>query len=210
MSAKVRGQLLVEGKDDAHVIWALCQRFDLIQNFEVIDCNGIDKLYPQIPVRLKQADIDTLGIIIDADTDLSSRWDSLKGILRSQSLEFNIPDLLPNEGFVSENNPSGQKIGVWIMPNNDLNGMLEDFISFLVPKEDELLPIVESTLDHIERQGLNKYSTNHRSKATIHSWLSWQETPGTPMGLAITRKYLTTDDVNCTLLINWLKALFSC
>ena len=105
--------------------------------------------------------------------------------------------------------PRSQRIGIWIMPNNDLNGMLEDFIGFLIPQNDKLLQIVNSTLQNIENQNLNKYSMNHKSKAIIHSWLSCQEEPGTPMGLGITKRYLTTDEETCLRLICWLTKLFS-
>lgn len=203
---KISSQLLVEGNDDLHVILALCQKFELLQNFEIINCNGVENLYSQVPVRFKQSEINIIGIIIDADNDILSRWIPLKNLLTFQG--FNIPDVLPKEGLILENE-IGKKIGVWIMPNNNLNGMLEDFINFLVPKDDKLLPMVRSTLDHIEKEKLNKYSLIHKSKAIIHTWLSWQEDPGTPMGLAITKKYLTTDEQNCLIFTNWLKALFN-
>jgi hypothetical protein len=199
-------QLLVEGNDDQHVIWALCVKFNLRQNFEVIDCKGIEKLYEQIPVRFKQSGINTIGIIVDADTNLQSRWTSLKGLLTKQG--FTMPEELPAEGLILSN-ADNKRIGVWIMPNNNLNGMLEDFISFLVPKDDKLLPIVNATLQNLEDQKLNKYSITHKSKAAIHSWLSWQEDPGTPMGLGITKRYLTTDEETCLQLTNWLTALFN-
>lgn len=40
---KFSSQLLVEGNDDQHVIWALCVKFNLKQNFEVIDLQGYRK-----------------------------------------------------------------------------------------------------------------------------------------------------------------------
>jgi len=203
---KISGQLLVEGKDDMHVIWALCEKFNIKENFGVIDCEGIDNLYEQIPVRLKQSGINTVGIIVDADTDLQSRWISLRTLLTTQG--YTVPDELPLTGLIVTN-AGNKRIGVWIMPNNNLNGILEDFISFLVPQDDELLPIVNATLQNLEDQKLNKYSLMHKSKAAIHSWLSWQEDPGTPMGLGITKRYLTTDQETCSQLINWLTALFN-
>ena len=203
---KFSKKLLVEGNDDQHVIWALCEKFEVSETFDVIDCEGIAKLNEQIPVRFKQSGIDTLGIIVDADTEIKSRWTSLKGLLSAQG--FEIPNDLPSSGLVLKNE-SNIKVGVWIMPNNNLNGMLEDFISFLVPKDDKLLPIVNSTLEDIEKKKLNKYASIHKSKAVIHSWLSWQEDPGTPMGLGITKRYLTTDEETCSLLIKWLDELFN-
>lgn len=203
---KYNKKLLVEGNDDQHVIWALCEKFNITENFDVIDCEGITKLTEQIPLRFKQSDIKTIGIIIDADIDIKSRYISLKNLLSTQGIE--LPEELPDEGIV-ETHERNLKIGLWIMPNNNLNGMLEDFISFLVPDEDKLLPIVNSTLQNIENQKLNKYSLTHKSKAVIHSWLSLQEDPGTPMGLGITKRYLTTDQETCLKLINWLKTLYN-
>ena len=199
-------QLLVEGNDDLHVLWALCEKFKIRQSFDIIDCKGISNIYEQIPTRFKQSEIKTIGIIIDADTNLSTRWDSLKDILNKQG--YNPPMELPSNGFIAQNSDN-ITVGVWIMPNNNLNGMLEDFIAFLVPNDDKLLPIVRTNLDNIEKEALNKYLLIHKSKATIHSWLALQEDPGTPMGLSITKKYLSTNEENCLILINWLNNLFN-
>jgi hypothetical protein len=201
---KYNKKLLVEGNDDQHVIWALCEKFNIPETFDVIDCVGIDKLYESIPVRLKQSDIETIGIIIDADVNLNDRWKSVRNLLLKQ--EFKVPEDLPEGGLIISN--GNVKVGVWIMPNNNINGMLEDFVSFLVPQDDKLLPIVDATLNKIENEELNKYSLIHKSKARIHSWLSWQEEPGTPMGLSITKSYLTNDSESCEQLINWLQKLF--
>lgn len=198
-------QLLVEGKDDLHVISALCMKYALPENFDIIDCDGIENLTEQIPQRLKQSSIKTIGIIVDADTDIKNRWDSLNSTLEAQG--FKLPTEIPSDGLII--NQNNVNVGVWIMPNNNLNGMLEDFISFLVPKEDKLLPIVKSTLNNIEAENLNSYPLIHKSKAIIHTWLSWQEDPGTPMGLGITKRYLNTDEETCTRLINWIKQLFN-
>jgi hypothetical protein len=206
--------LLVEGNDDFHVIHSLCKRFDIpvrnLENpkggdFSVRDCKGINELLEQIPVLFKSSSqLSKLGIIIDADVDLNSRWNSVKNILGS--IGFDLPLELPKNGLIV--NKGALKVGVWIMPNNNLNGMLEDFISFLVPKDDLILPIIDENLTEIESQKLNKYSQIHRSKALIHSWLSVQEDPGTPLGQGITKRYLSTDEDTCSLLISWINNLF--
>lgn len=199
-------KLLVEGKDDQHVIIALCKKFDLLENFDIINCQGIDEVFIQIPVRLKESEIRTIGIIIDADTDIKKRWNSISTILNAAG--YTLPINIPSNGLII-NDVNKSKIGIWIMPNNNLNGMLEDFISFLIPADDKLLPIVNTTLQNIEEQNLNKYSINHKSKALIHTWLAWQEDPGTPLGQSITKKYLSTDKETCLKLINWLTELFN-
>ena len=83
-------QLLVEGNDDFHVVHALFNRYNVsVRNkenrnggdFSVKDCMGIDKLIEQIPVQIKN--LQTVGLIIDADDDINTRWQSLKGILKN-------------------------------------------------------------------------------------------------------------------------------
>jgi hypothetical protein len=207
--------LLVEGNDDFHVIHAFCRKLGISVrnienptggNFSIIDCKGIEELFIQIPIRFKSSQsITTIGIIIDADTDLQKRWLTLKAILNT--LEFEVPDKFPETGLILTKGKL--KIGAWIMPNNNINGMLEDFLAFLIPKGDNLLPIVNSTLDEIEIKQMSKYSPFHKSKAIIHSWLAWQEVPGTPLGLSITKRYLTTDADACLSLKDWINKLFN-
>ncbi|MDR1962213.1 MAG: hypothetical protein LBQ50_00340 [Planctomycetaceae bacterium] len=203
---KFEQKLLVEGKDDQHVIWALCQQFGVKESFDVIDCEGFNNLFEQIPQRLKQSGIKTLGIIVDADTDINARWQSIKNSVSLYG--FIVSDRLPPEGLIFEN-AEGIKIGVWVMPNNETNGMLEDFIAFLVPEKDQLLPIADNVLNDIEKQKLEKYLPVHQSKARIHTWLAWQDEPGSPLGQSITKRYLSTDNHSCSLLIDWLKRLFA-
>lgn len=199
-------ELLVEGNDDQHVIWALCEKFSLPENFTVVDTKGITKLLPQISVRFKQASLETLGIIIDADSNLEQRWTQLKTILSTEG--FMMPESLNADGFIGLN-ARNQKVGVWIMPNNNINGMLEDFIAFLIPENDGLRPEVENALTQIESLELQQYKEIHRSKAFIHTWLAWQEDPSTPMGLSITKKYLNPEEENCLVFVNWLRKLFA-
>jgi len=41
------------------------------------------------------------------------------------------------------------------------------------------------------------------------AWLALQEDPGTPMGLAVTKKYLTNPTESSRDLIEWLNKLFN-
>jgi hypothetical protein len=203
---KYNKKLLVEGTDDQHVIWALCEKFDVEENFDVINTNGITNLIKQFPLRLKQSAIETVGIVVDADTNLSSRWLELSTLLNS--LGYTVSTIFPSTGLIIKE--AGKiNIGIWIMPDNDSNGMIEDFIRFLISDSDELLRVANNCLDHIETDQLNKYDLIRRSKALIHTWLAWQETPGTPMGLAITKRFLSTDVQLCNEFIDWLRNLFN-
>lgn len=197
---------MVEGNDDLHVVWALCEKFNVPQNFDVISIDGLGNLAPQLNLRLKQSGITTIGVIVDADIEIQARWREIISLFSSN--EILLPDHLPETGLIVHN--TGQiRLGVWIMPDNRLDGMLEDFIAILVPEDDKLLPEVKSNLDAIEHKRLHKYKLETKSKAVIHSWLACQVDPGTPLGLAITKKYLALESNSCHIFVNWLKNLYT-
>jgi hypothetical protein len=43
--------------------------------------------------------------------------------------------------------------------------------------------------------------------AHIHTWLAWQADPGTPMGLAITKKYLDANAPSAANFLRWVDRL---
>jgi hypothetical protein len=93
------------------------------------------------------------------------------------------------------------------MPNNQLPGMLEDFVSFLVPVGDPLWPDAVTYVDLVRSKGA-RFVEQHRSKARIHAWLAVQQEPGKPMGQAITARYLNASAESVEPLLAWLERLF--
>jgi hypothetical protein len=197
--------LLLEGADDDHSIRAIKGQHHITKElFEHVNCDGVENLLDKnLRNALKSDSVHTIGIVLDADTDLNARWNALKAKLIDH---VDLPIPFPKEGLVIQG--KYKRIGVWIMPNNQVNGMLEDFLAELVPADDPLLPIAKETLATIESRGLNKYSSIHQSKALMHTWLAWQEQPGRPFGQAITNHSLTTNPELCQRFIAWLKLLF--
>jgi hypothetical protein len=208
-------QLLVEGKNDRHVIWALCEQYQLPEEFSVevpeedgVDQQGIDVLLRGLPDRLKQETLQTLGIVVDADQELQGRWNSLCDRLRFNGYP-DLPTNLPDAGLICPSpNLRLPKLGIWLMPNNQLPGMLEDFVACLVPPEDALLARARAILAELEAAELHRYSLVHRPKALIHTWLAWQDKPGMPMGQAITAKVLHKDAELAQRFVTWLHHLF--
>ncbi len=91
-------QLLVEGKNDKHVIWALCQHHQLPETFSVEvleDGEGIQALLDSLPTRLRQESLQALGIVVDADLNpgLAGRWDALRSCLMNYGY-LDIPKLI--------------------------------------------------------------------------------------------------------------------
>ncbi|GAB4443558.1 MAG: hypothetical protein Fur0044_39860 [Anaerolineae bacterium] len=209
--------LLVEGKNDQHVIWALCEMHQVPETFDVIvpgavddvengkiKGGGIGALLEDIPIRLKEPGLQSLGIIIDADEDVQARWNSIRD--RLQRVGYEVPAQPVQNGFILAL-PNRPQVGLWVMPDNQLPGMLEDFVSHLIPPKDRLKPIAEKTLQSIEKKKLNLYRS-HRSKALIHTWLAWQEMPGMPIGQAITAQVLLHNQPLANRFVDWLRNLF--
>jgi hypothetical protein len=201
--------LLVEGKDDQHVCWALFQKRELPQLFEVRAHDGYSSLLEAVPVRLKESDTDALGIVVDADVDLRARWQAVRDRLSSSGYS-NLPLRPEAQGLVIAA-PSGSllpRIGVWLMPNNQLPGILEDFVRFLVPPRDALFAYAQQCVDGITEKD-RLFSIALRPKAIIHTWLAWQDEPGRPLGLSITTGVLKHSAPQADAFVGWIRRLFS-
>ena len=95
-----------------------------------------------------------------------------------------------------------------MMPDNNAAGLLEHFVSWLIPEEDRLWKQACKCVQEIE-EGDRRFAPAHLVKAQVHTWLAWQQEPGTPLGLAITKRYFQVDSAHATQLINWLRRLFN-
>lgn len=154
--------LLVEGNDDQHVTWAICEKFLIAETFDVFDCDGIDNVLKQIPIRIKLRE-SNLGILLDADVDLTARWQQLKNILIP--LGYEMHDLPEKSGSIVKSKKEITTIGIWIMPDNQVPGILEDFAELLIPIDDVTLPYAMRAIDEIQKNSIAKFKHLHRSKA---------------------------------------------
>lgn len=205
--------MIVEGYEDLHTVVHLMKRHviwpdDKSQRpVEISIGSSVDEilnrsyLYP----KLKQSGLKRLGIMFDADADLAGRWNSLRSLV----LEFfpSIPDQLPQEGLVVDS-PDGQRLGVWIMPDNKSSGMLETFLRYLVPaQESQLWDAAKCSAEAAKAKGAI-YISAHTDKANIHTWLAWQNPPGERFGLAITKSLLDSNSLYARPFVDWFINLF--
>lgn len=199
--------LLVEGENDRHVFCSLLKHHNIPERFKVKSKEGITKLLDELDVELDRSGLSRLGIVVDADASLKDRWIAL----RSRLVEYGyktVPTIPKPEGVIllEDGRPV---VGIWLMPNNRLPGMLEDFVSFLVPPEDILWPVAEEIVQRVKSIETNlRFRDAYESKARIHTWLAWQKEPGKPMGQAITARYLDADAPHARDLMTWIRKLF--
>lgn len=200
--------LLVEGRDDKEVVYQFCN-YHSINNRALFDAEtkgGYERLRDDLMVR-PHTGMKVIGAIVDADTDPHGRWHSLRSVLLDSGyIDF------PNEplegGTIVPGMAGLPSIGIWLMPNNKLVGMLEDFLASLIREGDVLLERAVSCVDGIPSEQ-RRFRDTYRSKALMHTWLAWQEEPGTPLGLAMTKRYLDADHALARQFLQWLLRLFS-
>lgn len=142
---------------------------------------------------------------MDADTDLQVRWLKLCDALASFGYA-NLPVGPASGGTVIEQ-ADYPVVGIWVMPDNHSPGSVENFIANLRPASDTLWARAEEVVAQIPDQE-RLFKPQSITKAHIHTWLAWQEEPGTPMGQAITKQYLNADAPHALQLLGWLRRLF--
>lgn len=203
-------KLFVEGVNDFHVISSLCLYHKVKENFNVRSCGSVGKVVGQFKLALTNPSVyQRIGIVIDADTDVGKRWKQLVAILK-ESGKYDCDELsLPSAGLVLHPLDNYDAVvGIWVMPNNELQGMLEDFLLSLVPAEDVLIQKAETVLSELEAEGIQHYKKVHRSKAKIHTFLAWQDEPGKPMGQSITARLLNPNAKQAKTFVDWLNKLY--
>ena len=202
--------LLVEGTDDEHVLKHICGNRDIPHLDKVENCCNVEKLIENLGVRLPLLiqEGDAIGVVIDADTDISARWQSIRDRITDFGYQ-NVPDQPDPDGTILDP-PAGTylpRLGVWIMPNNQRNGILEDFLHSLVPQPNILFDHARNSVAAIP-EGERRFKQLYEPKAVIHTWLAWQEYPGRPFGTAITANFLDPNVREVDVLAAWLKRLF--
>lgn len=199
--------LLVEGRDDREVIYQFCNYYDIDNRslFSVEPKDGIKSLIADLRLRVRTG-VKVLAAVIDADVDLNTRWKEIRDSVAEEGYRF--PSNPAKGGTILEApNASRPKLGIWLMPDNQVAGILEDFLLCLAQEDNTLISRATNVVNSIpETERL--FSDTKRSKAVIHTWLAWQEEPGTSLGLSITRRYLDPTQNPAPEFKEWLEELF--
>lgn len=204
-----RVRLLVEGVDDYHVTIQLLNEYK-VNAFNVMDCKGYSRVAEQFKPELVASDSKRIGIIVDADGETGTggpenRWKSLRHILVECGYK-DLPADMPPEGLIAEG--GAKPVGVWLMPDNRSIGMLEHFMGTLVPESDPLWGRALKVVSDIPPDD-RKFKPQATCKAEVHTWLAWQADPGTPLGLAIKKKYLDPSTPTAQAFVDWVNRLLA-
>ena len=221
MPAVQRASLLVEGDDDAHAIKHLLRQYGCIcpikddkrrenwsENAPMITPVGdVDSLLDGMPSRIKLSNGRSVGFVLDADEVAGDRWRDVCRYVANIGLP--IPSQIPTDGYVDISSEYHTRVGVWLMPDNRHSGALEAFLKDLVDNNDQLLSVAEDSTEKARKAGA-RFPDTKQDKAVIRTWLAWQEEPGLPYGLAVSKHYFAHNTALAGTFVGWFKRVFDC
>ena len=159
-----RSQLRIEGDDDQHTILHLLIKHGIGYDQKpfpawlphIEKAGDKDKLLENVERIVKASTGRAVGFVLDADLSLQDRWRAMSSRLRN--VDVHVPEHICPGGFVGESRTFQTRVGAWLMPDNQRQGTLENFLMTLVKEGDPLLPHArESTI-----QAKNQFEANYR------------------------------------------------
>lgn len=196
--------LIVEGNDERHVVEKLLDRHGIEPlGLRIEPKGGFPELHQSIYNEVNASGRRTLGIIADANDRPNQRWQSISDKLKEASCA--VPASISGGGAIFSG-PRDIRIGVWLMPDNDRPGELEDFFADLIPSDDLLWPMAKRYIDEIPEK-LRPFPPQKLTRAHVHAWLATREKPR-PMGISITAGDLRHDAGIASQFVQWIQNLF--
>ena len=193
--------LLVEGPNDKHVVLHLCNFHEEMPKFWILDKEGIEVLLEAIGSEVRAPSRKAVGILVDANDDLDARWRAVANRLREENIE--VPSNPELTGTIIDSTP---RVGIWLMPNNESPGELENFVSEMIPNDDPVWPLSADYIDGLP-QADRKFTEKKILRAKLYAWLATREDPR-QMGAAIGARDLRVDGPLSTRFASWLRQLF--
>lgn len=109
------GVLLVEGQDDEHAIMHICDKLPPFSvswgrgqrgirigesSISITSKNGADALLAGIPGEVRRRNLQALGVVIDANSDMEARWKQI--VDRFASVNIRLPASPNPDGTIVE------------------------------------------------------------------------------------------------------------
>jgi hypothetical protein len=153
----------------------------------------------------KARGIKYLGVMLDADSKLSVRYNRLRKLFGAVFPDM--PADLQNSGLIIHNEE--KSFGVWIMPDNTSDGGLETFLRHLIP--DQSQPLWQLASDSVTkaREIGAPCREVHVAKANLFTWLAFQDPPGQKPGTALTKKILDPYAPSAAAFVKWFRDLYA-
>lgn len=173
--------LAVEGNDECVFFEALLDDMGITE-CQIYDIEGKDKFKAKIPALVKTSDLDfdkveVFAIIRDADKSHEDAFKSISNIVKKTGLKEP-----PKVGTFGNGNP---KVGIFIMPGNLENGMLEDLCLQTVKNR----PVMEHVNHYINCVQKIEEGPKIIAKAKAQVYLASKPETVYSVGLGAKKKY---------------------
>ena len=209
-----RKKLLVEGATDKRVLPYLIEANGVAWEEDgepivfIEPVGSVDELLQPgvLGSELKASGLEVLGVIVDANGDADNKWRRIReGCIREIR---DLPARIPVDGL-KVLQPEGPTFGACIMPDNRYSGMLEDFLVALIPDDSmDLLDFAKICVSEAHDRGAS-YRAAHTRKAEIHTWLAWQDAPGSQLHEAVNYRILDPEKAESRPFVSWFRSLYS-
>lgn len=210
--------LLVEGEADRAFFELICKKLALDAFVRVAapkDLTGShntkEGVFNCLPTELKNlgdGQTTRLAVVLDADSESNGGFQATLDRMGKIVAPFGyLVSGSSAGGSIYQNNDGLADFGLWVMPNNAQEGMLEDWVkSCMHSDEQTLFTHAVSAIDALPAPP--KFNTIHRSKAEVATWLAWQKRPGHGLYRVVEDDLIDTGSPLYLELSAWLKQVF--
>jgi len=216
-------RLYVEGRDDVSVINSLLFRHGLNtdcgkQHLFIKDLVNIETVLAAIADAIKANTDRPVGFVVDIDIEIANRWSAVCAKLREGGASP--PNRCVPTGLIQTLPGYHHPFGVWLMPDCTTDcAKMEHLVVSLVPNGDPMWPLATQSVDAAGKAAdaaneqfgegfCKRFREVDRIKAEVHTWISWRNKPGIPLGAAINDKVLGCDSPQAIAFLKWLKDLY--
>ena len=196
--------LMLEGLSDYHFVTQLLNQLELELDVEVSYKSGLSSVLASIYAEIAAPQRDVVGILLDADDDLASRWSEVADRLSDAGVS--VPSSPEPQGTITDATEDRPRVGIWIMPDNRSPGELEDFVIDMIPDDDQIWPRSVNYIDGIpisERE----FSEGKTDRAKLYAWLATRRQPP-HIGAAIGAGDFDLKAERCETFVGWLRRLY--
>ena len=190
--------LIGEGRDEVNFFEALVGHLG-VSDVQVEEYGGKNKLsiyLKEFGVRPGHQNVLALGITRDADASVAQVFQSVCTLLGNHGLPAPAAP-----GQVAAGPP---RVGVFLLPDNQRDGMLEDLCLDGV-QGDGAMPCVDDFFQCVARNAAR--NPTPMAKARVHAWLSSQPVPDLRLGEAAQKGYWPLSAAAFQPLIQFLQGL---
>jgi len=190
--------LAVEGTDEVIFFGELFKYMGMADMVDLREVGGKDQFKIKMPVLQKTTgftDLETIVVVRDADESHEGALESIKGVLKKMGLQA--------PGKAGEFSRGTPRVGVFIMPDNANNGMLEN-LCLDTAADEEAMRCVDQLVHCAQKL---KKPPKNIYKARVQAFLAIMPEIANSVGRGAQKGYWNFDSVKLQPLIEFINQL---